>query len=264
MNFIKFIQATILKFNKNHFIFEELVKRDFKQKYKRTVLGMLWSLLSPMLTLLVMKTVFTQFFGRHMPHYTTYIFSGTIIYNYYREATSGGMNALMSNAGILTKVNVPKYLFVLSKNVSAAFNYSLTLIIYFLFAALDHVPFRWSFLLLIYPICCLIVFNIGFGMILSALFVFFRDIQYLHDIFSLMLMYLSAIFYYIDQFPQNIQNLFMLNPLYCYISYFRTIVIDGTIPTLNHHLLALLYAVLFLFAGGMIYHKKNQQFLYYM
>ena len=94
MNFIKFIQATILKFNKNHFIFEELVKRDFKQKYKRTVLGMLWSLLSPMLTLLVMKTVFTQFFGRHMPHYTTYIFSGTIIYNYYREATSGGMNAL--------------------------------------------------------------------------------------------------------------------------------------------------------------------------
>ena len=91
-----------------------------------------------------------------------------------------------------------------------------------------------------------------------------QEMKMIYDIFSLMLMYLSAIFYYIDQFPQNIQNLFMLNPLYCYISYFRTIVIDGTIPTLNHHLLALLYAVLFLFAGGMIYHKKNQQFLYYM
>lgn len=96
--------------NKNRFLFSELVKRDFKQKYKRTVLGMGWSILSPLLTLLVMRLVFTQFFGRNMPHYTTYLFAGNPIFSYFREATTGGMNALMGNAHIFTKINVPKYI----------------------------------------------------------------------------------------------------------------------------------------------------------
>ena len=99
------------KIRKNQFLFEELVKRDFKKKYKRTVLGMVWSVLSPLLTLLVMRVVFTQFFGRTTAHYTTYLFAGNLIYSYFRESTSGGMTALAANANIFTKVNVPKYMF---------------------------------------------------------------------------------------------------------------------------------------------------------
>ena len=129
------------KIETQKFLFEELVKRDFKQKYKRTVLGMGWSLLSPLLQLLVMSIVFTKFFGRGMEHYTIYLFCGNLVFSYFKESTNGGMNALMANRGIFSKVNVPKYIFLLSKNISALINFGLTLCIFFLLCFIDNVNF---------------------------------------------------------------------------------------------------------------------------
>lgn len=249
---------------KNQFLFEELVKRDFKQKYKRTVLGMAWSVLSPLLTLLVMKIVFTQFFGRDMPHYTTYLFSGNLVMAYYKESTKGGMNSLMSNARIFTKVNVPKYMFLLSKNLSALVNFGLTLCVYFVFCALDGIRFGLHTLALVYPVLCLLTFNVGVGLILSALYVFFRDTQYLYDVFLTLLTYLSAIFYTVDGYSPAVQQLFLLNPVYCYIKYFRVVVLDGCLPSAAFHALCALYALLAVLAGGWIYKKYNHKFLYYV
>lgn len=258
------IENMIGKLKKRQFLFEELVKRDFKQKYKRTVLGMGWSILSPLLTLLVMRLVFTQFFGRNMEHYTTYLFAGNLMFSYYREATTGGMNALMANKHIFTKINVPKYIFLLTKNVSAVINFGLTLLVFFLFAAIDGVAFSWKFITILYPILCLMLFNIGVGLILSALFVFFRDIQYLYDVFTMLLMYMSAIFYTVDSYSPTIQRLFLCNPVYCAIKYVRTVVLNGSIPSVQFHLLLLLYALAALAVGGLIYKKKNHEFLYYV
>lgn len=252
------------KIRKNTFLFEELVKRDFKQKYKRTTLGMAWSVLSPLLTLLVMRLVFTQFFGRDMPHYTTYLFSGNLVLAYYKESTRGGMNSLMSNAKIFTKINVPKYMFLLSKDVSALVNFGLTLCVYFIFCAFDEITFGPHMLALVFPIACLLVMNIGIGMVLSAFYVFFRDVQYLYDVFLTLLSYLSAIFYEVDQFDPIVQKLFLFNPVYVYIKYFRTVVIDGGIPSAAYHLLCMFYAALFLGLGCFIYKKYNRQFLYYV
>lgn len=258
------IENMIGKLKKRQFLFEELVKRDFKQKYKRTVLGMGWSIMSPLLTLLVMRLVFTQFFGRNMEHYTTYLFAGNLMFSYYREATTGGMNALMANKHIFTKINVPKYIFLLTKNVSAVINFGLTLLVFFLFAAIDGVAFSWKFITILYPILCLMLFNIGVGLILSALFVFFRDIQYLYDVFTMLLMYMSAIFYTVDSYSPTIQRLFLCNPVYCAIKYVRTVVLNGSIPSVQFHLLLLLYALAALAVGGLIYKKKNHEFLYYV
>ena len=258
------MKRLLIKLKQNQFVIEELVKRDFKQKYKRTVLGMGWSILSPLLTLLVMRLVFTHFFGRNMEHYTTYLFAGNLMFSFYRESTTGGMNALMSNAHIFTKINVPKYIFLLTKNVSTVFNFLLTLIVFFLFAALDGVTFSWRFVMILYPIACLLVFNIGVGLLLSALYVFFRDVQYLYDVFTTLLMYMSAIFYTVDSYPPAIQRLFLCNPLYCYIKYVRVIVLDGNLPSLPFHLLILFYALAALAVGGLIYKKKNHAFLYYV
>lgn len=252
------------KIKKNRFLFEELVKRDFKKKYKRTVLGMLWSVLAPLMQLLVMKIVFTQFFGRNMEHYTTYLFCGTLVFAYFNESTSQGMSSLMSNSSIFTKVNVPKYLFLFSKNIQTLINFGLTLLVFFFLCILDGVTFTWLFLLLVYPICCLVLFNIGVGLILSALFVFFRDIQYLWTIFTQLLMYMSAIFYTIDQYSETVQCLFLLNPIYLFIRYFRKIVIDGTVPSVEFHLLMMLYTVAALGIGCLIYKKNNTKFLYYV
>lgn len=246
------------------FLFEELVKRDFKKKYKRTSLGMIWSVLNPLLTLLVMSLVFTQFFGRNTPHYTIYLFSGNLLFSYYRESTTAGMSALISNAGIFSKVNVPKYLFVFSTNVSSLLNFLLTLVVYFIFVLFDGLPITPLFLMLLFPILCMVLFNVGMGLILSALNVFFRDTKYLYDVFTLLLMYLSAIFYQVDHYAPAIQELFLLNPIYVFIKYFRLIVIDGSVPSLMYHGLALGYAVLAIVVGGLIYKKYNNRFLYYI
>ena len=254
----------LTKLKKNKFLFEELVKRDFKQKYKRTVLGMGWSLLSPMLQLLVMTVVFKQFFGRNMEHYTIYLFCGNLVYSYFRESTNGGMNSLMSNSRIFTKVNVPKYLFLFSKNVSSLINFGLTLCIFFLFCIFDKVTFGIHFFSLIYPIICLVIFNIGVGLVLSALFVFFRDISYLYDIFTLLLMYMSAIFYTVDTLSPLMQKVIMFNPVYCYIKYFRIVVLDGNIPSLAFHALCAFYAMAAFAIGAFVYKKYNHKFLYYV
>lgn len=240
------------------------MKRDFKKKYKRTVLGMGWSVLAPLLTLLVMDMVFSHFFGRGMRHYTIYLFCGNLLFSYYRESTASGMNSLMNNAGIFSKVNVPKYLFLLSKNISSLINFGLTLIIFFIFCFIDKIDFGWHFFLLLYPVACLVVFNIGVGLVISALFVFFRDMSYLYDIFTLLLMYMSAIFYTVDIVPEKYQNFFLLNPVYVYIRYFRDIVLQGTVPSWEYHLLCAFYAAAVLAVGAWMYRKNNYKFLYYV
>lgn len=254
----------LLKLKKYQFLFEELVKRDFKKKYKRTILGMAWSILAPLLQLLVMALVFTQFFGRNTPHYVIYIFCGNLVYSFFSDATKGGMSTIMGNSGIFTKVNVPKYLFLLSRNIQALINFGIILIIFFIFVLFDGLPITWKFICLLYPIICLILFNIGMGMILSALFVFFRDTQYLYDVFTQLLMYMSAIFYTIDGYSYTVQCAFLLNPVYLFIRYFRKIVIDATIPTIWFHLLMLADVVIVLGIGCWMYKKYNTRFLYYV
>lgn len=249
---------------KYQFLFEELVKRDFKKKYKRTFLGMIWSVLSPLLQLFIMSLVFSQFFGRDTPHYTIYLFSGNILFSYFNDATTGGMRSLMANANIFTRINVPKYMFLFSRIVQSFINFLLTLVVYFIFVAIDGIPFTFSFLTLVYPVLCLTVFNMGVGMILSALFVFFRDVEYLYNVFITLLMYMSAIFYTIDGYSPAMQQLFYLNPVYTYINYFRMVVIHNSIPDFSYHLLCAGYAVVFFLLGFFIYRRYNYKFLYYV
>lgn len=254
----------IRKLKKQRFLFQRLVHRDFTKKYKRTILGIAWSVLSPLLSLLVMNLIFGTLLGSSIEHYTIYLFSGQLIFSFFSDSTNEGMTSLLNNAEIFTKVNVPKYMFLFSKNISSFINFGITLGIYFLFVLANGIPVTWKFVLLLYPIICLVIFNLGVGLILSALYVFFRDIQYLYSIFTLLLMYMSAIFYSIDTFPQIGRNLFLLNPVYVYIRYFRKIVIENTVPTVWFHLIALGYALVAFGVGGWIYKKKNHSFLYYV
>lgn len=263
MENIERLKDSIMRLEKNRFLFEELVKRDFKKKYKGTILGMGWSLLFPLLNLLVLYIVFSHFFGRGMEHYAIYLFCGNLLFNYFRESTTEGMHVLLGNAAIFTKINVPKYMFLLSRNISSLINFLLSLVIFFLFVVMDGISFQWNFLLLIYPIICLVVFNLGIGLIISALLVFYRDIGYLYNIFLMLLMYLSAIFYPVNILPDKFHQFFMLNPVFVYIKYFRMIVLEGVIPSFEYHVLCVFYALTALFLGGFIYKKYNHQFLYY-
>ncbi len=254
----------IEKLRKYQFLFEELVKRDFKAKYKRTVLGMIWSVLSPLMMLTVMAVIFGNFFGRRIEHYVIFLFSGQIIFNYFTEATNEGMLALVNNASIFSKINLPKYLFLFSKNISAIINFFIIFLIYLFFVMIENIQFTWQFLLLIYPIICLIFMNLGMGLILSALYIFFKDIQYLYRLFTQVVMYGSAIFYSIDILPQHLQTLFYCNPIFVCITYFRSIILHNTVPDLWLHMLLAGYALVLFGIGCWVYKKYNYKFLYYI
>ncbi len=220
--------------------------------------------MNPLLTLLIMRVVFGHFFGSEIEHYTTYLFCGTSVFSFFTESTAEGLMALVGNAHIFTKVNVPKYLFLLAKNAQTLINFFLTLLVFFLFCALNGITFSWRFLMLFYPIGMLLLFNLGTGFILSALYVFYRDIQYLWGVLTQLLLYLSAVFYSIDSFPGQVQNLFLINPLYLFIRYFRMIVLDGVIPSACLHLLIAFDALAVLALGIWIYRKNDTEFLYYV
>ena len=257
------ISSFIQKVQQYEFVFTELVKRDFKKKYKRSVLGVLWSMLAPLFTLLVLNFVFGTFFGRTQEYYTIYLFSGWLIFQFYNEATNGAMNSLMSNANIFSKVKVPKYMFLFSRVTSRSINFFLTLIIYFAFVIAYGLPITWKFITLLYPVACMFLLILGIGLILSALFVFFRDVQYLYGVFTTALMYATPIFYTADLLGDKAW-IFYINPLYYYVTYFRSVVIDGVIPALWFHGVMLGVSLLLFDIGCWMYKKYNYKFLYYV
>ena len=252
------------KILQHRFLFEELVKRDFTKKYKRTVLGVGWSMLSPLINLLIMWVIFSNFFGNEMEHYVIYLFAGQLVFGCFTESNTTAMDTLILNAPIYTKVNIPKYLFLLSQNFSSLINFMVTLAVFFLFVLLDGVAVTWRVVLLLYPIGCMILFNLGLGLILSALFVFFRDMKYLWSLMTQLIMWMSAIFYTTDSFPPWLRNLFYLNPVYVFITYFRRILLEGAVPGAGLHLLCLAYSLISLGIGAWMYKRYNHEFLYYV
>lgn len=251
------------KVKQYRFLFEELTKRDFKKKYKRTVLGILWSVISPFLTFMIQYFVFGYIFNRLDSGFVVYLLTGTLMYTFFSNATMAGMFSMYSNGSILSKVKVPKALFVLSSNSAATFNFLLTLVVYFVFMIACGINFGFHLFMMLYPIICLIIFNIGMSYILSTLFVFFKDIQYLYQIFTMLLTYLSALFYDIRSFPDDMQFIFRINPIYQYISYMRELVMQSAIPSLSHHLICLSFSLGMLGLGIFIHKKTEQKFVYY-
>jgi ABC-2 type transport system permease protein len=225
---------------------------------------MLWSVMSPLLSILVMYIVFKNFYNRGDGFFITYLFCGIIVFSFFSDASNGGMESLLGNADIFSKINLPKYLFLFSRTVSSLINFSLTFGVFLIFCAIDGVPFTIYFAGLIIPIILLIIFNLGVGMILSALYVFFRDVKYLWSIFLMLVMYLSAIFYDVEMLPDTVEKLLLLNPVYIYITYFRALVIGAAFPPVYMTVLAVVYATLFFLIGAVIYKKYNHKFIYYV
>lgn len=244
------------------FLLKQLIHRDFKSRYKRAVLGVLWSMLSPLLFFAAQAIIFSFLFDRG-EHYISYLITGNIVYHYFTDATTNSMFSLQANGGIISKIRVDKQIFLFSRSISCLINFVLTLIIMFSIVAIDRMPFHWDFFLLIFPVACMFFLNMGLGYILSAMFVFFKDTQYLYNLFTRILLYFSAIFYRLDRFPENLQQLFFINPVYCYIYYFRSIIIDNAIPSLFVHGLCIGFPIVFMLIGKLVYKLNDNRFAYY-
>lgn len=226
------------------FLLKQLVKRDLTSKYKDSVLGILWSFLNPLFIMLVFTAIFSMLFGRQIENYPVYFLSGRVIYDFYNSATKGAMQSIRSNANLLKKIYVPKYMFTVSKVCYEFINFLISFVILFGVMLITGASFHITSIFAIIPLALLVILIFGVGLILAVCNTYFSDIGHLYNVFALILMYASALFYPIEIVPARVQIIFTLNPLYSAITCFREAVVYGVFPDLW----TLAYLAVFAFA----------------
>ena len=242
----------------------QLVRRDFKAKYKRSVLGVVWSVLNPLATMLVMTIVFSTIFRFDIENFPVYLLSGQVIFTLFSETTNMCMSTVLGSAALIKKVNVPKYIFPLSKALSSLVNFAFSLIALLLVMLVTRAPLHFSMLAILLPIFYVFVFSLGVGMLLASVMVFFRDISYLYGILLTALSYLTPLFYPISIIPEKARWLISVNPMYHLVECFRTVAIYGGLPSAWQNIVCLLLAVLSLGAGLLAFYKNQDRFILYI
>lgn len=260
------IKNIIANFKKYKFLLFQLVSRDFKVKYKRSVLGVVWSLLYPVLTMAVMALVFTNMFRMSMPgvNYLVYLMTGLVIFNYYSEASNLSMSSVVANFGLLNKVYIPKYIFPLSKCLFVGINFLLTLIPLYALILITGTGLNIYHLLLPFAFICLFLFTVGMGLILSAIAVFLRDLFYIYGVLIQLWTYLTPIMYDFAIIPEKFQIIFKCNPLFWFVKFARDIILFGKVPDPITWLCCFGFAFVFLVIGLVIFKKNQDKFIYYV
>ena len=242
----------------------ELVKRDIKVKYRRSILGMLWSVLNPLMFMMVMTIIFSTMFKSSIENFPVYFLCGQIIFNFFSESTSMAQSAILANASLIKKVYIPKYIFPISKVCSGMVNLGFSLIaIIIMMIFLRYTPPVTSCLFFI-PLIYVFIFSVGVSMALSAIAVYFRDTVHLYGIFITILSYFSAVFYPVSIIPQEYRIAFKFNPIYMFIQYFRELILYGRLPNYEMNIICISYCVLMLIVGYYIFKKCENKFILYI
>lgn len=243
-------------------LLKELVIRDIKIRYRHSVLGILWTVLSPLLNMIVMTVVFQTIFANKIEFFALYVMIGNIVFSFVSESTNRGMNAILWNASLIKKVYIPKYLFPLANVASSLVNFGFSFIAMIFVMLIIRAPFPPMMLTFIVPLIYLLVFAFGLSLILCSINVFFRDLQHLYGVFLTVWMYISAIFYDVDMLGNGfVKTVIQLNPLYQFIRFFREIIMTGTFPGLLHNLYCAGWAVLMMLIGALFFKVTQKNFI---
>lgn len=282
--FLKIVNS-IKVFRHYQYLLQQLIARDFKVKYKRSFLGVAWSVLNPLFTMIILDVVFQELFNlgkSSVRNYPVYLLSGIVLFNFFSEATTLSNGAIVGNFNLLTKVYIPKYIFPMSKVLSSAINMVFSLIALYLIVGeeairthLMHKPeielvnITWTHLLLPYVLVCMVIFCIGLGLLLSSLTVFFRDMFYIWGVVLTAWNYLTPIMYaesFVEKsiFYPVMKVIFHINPLYYFVKYAHTVILYNTVPSLKLHLECLAWAFLMLIIGVLFFRSKQDKFIYYI
>lgn len=208
-----------------------LVSRDLKLKYRRSFLGYLWSVLNPLLIMLVLTAVFSAMFHRNIVNFPVYLLAGRTIFEFVTGSTSQALYSVTSNASLLKKTYVPKYIFTLAKVTSNLVDMVLSLGALAIVMVATRANF--SFYILFSPLVIIqvYIFSCGLGFFLAQANVFFRDIQYIYKAVTTAWLYMTPIFYPIESIPRQMQFIIKaFNPLYYYVAQFRDLVYIGQFP----------------------------------
>ena len=254
----------VVAVQKYRFLIKQLVDRDFKAKYKRSVLGVFWSFLNPLLNMAVQYVVFSNLFRFDIPYFPVYLLCGNVIFTYFSESCGMALTSIVGNASLITKVYVPKYIYPLTRILSSLINLLISMIPLIAVALISGLLPAPAYILSLYAFVCLALFCLGLGMLLSAAMVFFRDIQFLWGVLTTIWMYLTPIFYPVSALPEAAQRIVMMNPLYYYVTFVRTCIIDGVSPEPTMYAQCLLYAVAALVIGAWVFKKNQDKFVLYL
>lgn len=246
------------------FLIKQLVSRDFKTKYKRSVLGIVWSFLNPLLTMLVQYIVFSTLFKSDITNFPVYLLVGVVFFNFFSEACGMGLNSIVGNAPLITKVYIPKYIFPLSRVISSFINFGLALIPLFAVLLLTGQQITKSVLLLPFSLMCTWIFCLGMVLILSALMVFFRDVQFLWNVVSMLWMYATPIFYPESIIPSKFAFVHQINPLYYFIRFARVVLLEGVSPEPKSYLLCIVAAAVPVIIGILLFRQTQDRFVLYI
>jgi ABC-2 type transport system permease protein len=251
------INNAIAVHRKYGFLLNQLVKRDFKTKYRRSVLGILWSLLNPLLIMIVQYLVFSTLFRFDIPNYSVYLLSGIVMFNYMSEATSQSMTCIIQNASLINKVYIPKYIYPYSRVLSTGVNFLFSLLALYLVIIATGMHITYSHIAILYGIACMFVFILGVSLLLASMMVFFRDTQFLYSIVLTIWTYLTPIFYPESILPPIMMSVMKFNPMYHFIRFIRFIILNGGIPDPKAWVYCALFAIIS-FSIGVFVFKRNQ------
>ena len=213
------------------FVVQQLTARELKRKYARSVLGVVWSVLNPLLSMAVLSLIFSQLFRRSIENYPIYYLTGYLLWQAFTATTNSAMTTLADNRTLLLKVKFPMELFVLTRGCTALVNLGYSFVAYGVMLLVFRVEVGWTALFLVPIVGCLFLFSLGIAYALSAAYVFFGDVRHLYSVALTLWMYCSAIFYPADQLSGPIRQVVEFNPLYLYIRCLRGAVMEGLPPT---------------------------------
>lgn len=245
-------------------LIRELVSRDLKVKYRRSVLGYLWSLLNPLLMMGIMTVVFSYMFRFDIPNYPLYLICGQTLWAFFNESTNMAMYSIVQNASLIKKVYIPKYIFPISRVFSSFVTMSFSLAAILLVMLFTGAQFHWTILLFFVPLVLLFIFSGGVSLILSALSVQFRDVTHLYSVLTLGWMYLTPIFYPVSAIPSDVGAYILANPMTGYITFFRSLVLYGAFPEPAVWAQCILWSMGALLVGLFTFKKAQNNFILYI
>lgn len=246
-------------------LIKELVGRDIKLKYRRSVLGYVWSVLNPLLIMCVMTVVFSTIFSRNIENFPVYLFTGQLLFNFMNQSTHQAITSVTGNAALLKKVYLPKYIFVFSKITSGLVDFLFSCVALILVMIVTGARFSLHCLLFPLVIVQLYIFCLGLGLFLAQANVFFRDIQYIYNAITTAWTYLTPIFYPMETLSGNLQWIIShLNPMYFYVEQFRRLVYYNQLPGGTLVLQGVVAAVLMFLVGVICFERNQDRFILYI
>ncbi|QUH23761.1 ABC transporter permease [Methanobacterium alkalithermotolerans] len=252
----------IANFRKYKFLLNQLIKRDLQLKYRRSVLGIFWSFLEPLLTMIVLTIIFSTLFrGFGIDNYPVYLLTGRLIFTFFAGGSNAAMRSIMSNAGILKTIYIPKYIYPLSGIASNFITFILSLVVLFLVMLATNVDFTIYMVFTVLPIIALLFFTIGVGLILATINVFFRDLEYLYGVFLTLLMYATPIFYPPEIVPESFRFIQTYNPIFAVINTCRVVFLEGRLYDPMQMLFAMVSGIVALVIGLIVFYKYQNKFI---